>query len=53
MNGSRCRRVRDGTYSYLEGLRFETTEQFKREPRADGDGDASTRSRVNPQAPPV
>ena len=52
VNGRPWPQTADGTYSYLEGLRFETTERF-RETVAGAERGASTRSRVTPQAQPV
>ena len=42
----------DGSYSYLEGLRFETTERRIEQTQA-SDGPREYTTAVNPQAPPV
>ena len=52
VNGRPLARSPDGTYSWLEGLRFETTDRFIE--RADpGAGTREYTISVNPQAPPV
>ncbi len=52
VNGRPLARSPDGTYSWLEGLRFETTDRFVE--RADpGTAEHEYTISVNPQAPPV
>jgi signal peptidase I len=52
VNGKPLPQVPDGTYSYVEGLRFETTERFI-ETADTGAGTKSYTIAVNPQAQPV
>ena len=50
---SRCRSSPDGTYSYLEGLRFETLDAVRRDRADAGDGAKEHTIAVDPHAPPV
>ncbi len=52
VNGQVVPRVRDGTYGYLENLRYEMLERDKETARNDG-GEATYTVGVNPQAAPV
>ena len=52
VNGTPLPQRADGSYSYLEGLRFETTERRIEQARAD-EGPRDYTIAVNPQAPPV
>ena len=52
VNGKPLPQTPDGSYSYLEGLRFETTERFA-ETVDTGRAPRITRSPQNPQVPPV
>jgi signal peptidase I len=52
VNGQPWPQQRDGTYSYLEGLRFETTE-LATETVGTAGGSRQHQMAVNPQAPPV
>ena len=52
VNGMPLPQRADGSYSYLEGLRFETTERRSEQARSD-DGPREYTIAVNPQAPPV
>ncbi len=52
VNGKLLPQVTDGTYSYLEGLRFETTERL-RETAAGGEGPVTYAIAANPKAAAV
>jgi len=52
VNGRPLPQTRDGTYSYLENLRFETLERFKETAR-NGVGTHEYTIGINPQAAPV
>jgi len=52
VNGQPLPQTRDGTYSYLENLRFETLERFKETAR-NGIGTHEYTIGINPQAAPV
>jgi signal peptidase I len=52
VNGKPLPQVPDGTYSYLEGLRFETTERLSETTSSD-DGPVRYTIAVNPKAAPV
>jgi signal peptidase I len=52
VNGKPLPQVPDGTYSYLEGLRFETTDRLH-ETAAGGDGPVTYTIAGNPKAAPV
>ena len=52
VNGQSVPRVRDGTYGYLENLRYEMLERDKETARNDG-GEATYTVGVTPQAAPV
>ena len=53
VNGQPLPQVRDGTYSYLENLRFETLERFKETATRADKGTHEYTIGVNPQAAPV
>ena len=53
VNGQPLPQVRDGTYSYLENLRFETLERFKETATRVDKGTHEYTIGVNPQAAPV
>jgi signal peptidase I len=52
VNGKPLPQVADGTYSYLEGLRFETTDRLQETAQAAG-GPVQYTTAVNPKAAPV
>ena len=52
VNGQPLPQVRDGTYSYLENLRFETLDRYKETTR-NGNGTHEYMIGINPQAAPV
>jgi signal peptidase I len=52
VNGRPWRQTADGSYSYLEGLRFETTERFREQEAGAGSEPAHEIART-PLAPPV